>query len=265
MTALAAPLTRPTVEHLTPHDLVTYSRCPFEMELMHRARGHVAAAPGAAVPVLANGAPLRHSPLFSPPQSAVRVFEGRLDLFDTDTLVYEDEGEEDLPVLFPPERVRPDPTFRTHGSNLQDDELGLSGRPDLILRRAGGAFVPLEYKATHLFLGWRSMHLESHGRTFDMLQALAECRLVHAASGVRPAYGIVLYGDRGADGAHEGWVEVPYTDAEERWLRAALAQIRADDARSPVPTERNCSGCEPNRNGNCRYAAARYDGPHRAF
>lgn len=265
MSAVALPLARPAVEHLTPHDLVTYSRCPFEMELMHRARARVATAPGPGGPVLANGAPLRHSPLFAPPQSAVRVNEGRLDLFDADTLVYEDEGEADLPVLFPPERVRPDPAFRVHGANLRDDELGLSGRPDLIIRRAGGVLVPVEYKATHLFLGWRSMHLESHGRVFDTLQAIAECRLVHAASGVRPPYGIVLYGDRGAEGEHEGWVEVPYGGAEERWLHAALVQIRTDAARAPVPSERNCAGCEPNRDASCRYAAARYSGPHRAF
>lgn len=265
MSAVALPLARPAVEHLTPHDLVTYSRCPFEMELMHRRHAHGVPAPESVGPILSGGAPLRHSPLFTPPHGVVRVMEGRLDVFDSDTLVYVDEGEEDLPVLFPPERVRPDPAFRVHGVNLLDDELGLSGRPDFILRRAGGVLVPVEYKETHLFLGWRSMHLESHGRGFDMLQAIAECRLVHAVSGVRPPYGIVLYGDRGADGEHEGWVEVPYTDAEERWLRAALVQIRTDTARSPVPTERNCAGCEPNRDGSCRYAAARYVGPHRSF
>lgn len=265
MSAAVLALPRPALEHLTPHDLVTYSRCPFEMELMRHRHAGATATPAPAGPILSGGAPLHHSPLFTPPHGAVRVNEGRLDLFDSDTLVYADEGEDDLPVLFPPERVRPDPAFRVHGVNLFDNELGLSGRPDFIIRRAGGVPVPIEYKETHLFLGWRSMHLESHGRGFDMLQAIAECRLVHAASGVRPPYGIVLYGDRGADGEHEGWVEVPYTDAEERWLRAALVQIRTDTARSPVPTERNCAGCEPNHDSACRYAAARFAGPHQAF
>ncbi|MCI4336623.1 MAG: hypothetical protein L3K17_05440 [Thermoplasmata archaeon] len=265
MSAVVLPLARPVVEHLTPHDLVTYSRCPFEMELHHRQRAHSGPLSAASDLPLAAGAPLRHSPLFSPPHGAVRVFEGRLDLFDTDYLVYQDEGESEMPMLFPPERVRPDPKFRVHGANLQDDELGLSGRPDFVIRRAGGVTVPIEYKETHLFLGWKSLHLESHGRGFDMLQAIAECRLVHVASGVRPPYGIVLYGDRGSEGEHEGWVEVPYGDAEEHWLKAALVQIRTDAARAPVPNERNCSGCEPNRDGLCRFAASRYTGPHRAF
>lgn len=262
MSATTAPLLAP-VEHLTPHDLVTYSRCPFEMELHHRERAiHL---PGTTVgdPWLAGGAPLRHSPLFAPPHDQVRVFDGRLDLFNSDYLVYEDEGEDDLPVLFPPERVRPEPKFRLHGVNLRDDELGLSGRPDFILQRAGGAYVPVEYKETHLFLGWKSMHLENHGRGFDLLQSIAECRLVHAVSGVRPPYGIVLYGDRGSDGEHEGWVEVPYGDREEHWLRAALLQIRADRERAPVPTERNCTACEPNREGHCRFAAVPFGGASR--
>lgn len=259
----AMPALAPTIEHLTPHDLVTYSRCPYEMELRHRL--HAAQVAGGPLPsaLLANGPALHHSPLFAPPQGQVRVYEGRLDVSETDVLVYEDEGERDLPILFPEERIRPEPIFRRHGPNLVDDELRFSGRPDYIVRRSNGEFIPVEYKATHLFVGWKSAHQENHGRGFDLLQAIAECRLVHTASGVRPSHGIVLYGDRGADGAHEGWVEVPYGEAEEHWLRAALRQIRSDRERSPVPSERNCSGCEPNREGHCRYAATRFEGAHR--
>ena len=29
-----------------------------------------------------------------------------------------------------------------------------------------------------------------------------------------------------------------------------------------VPAERNCGSCEPNAEGLCRFAAARYEGPH---
>jgi len=263
MAVATAPLAR-TVEHLTPHDLVTYSRCPFEMELQHRQRAAARTGVPVAGPLLASGPALRHSPLFSPPSTGARVVEGRLDLGPRDTLVYLDEGEDGLPVLFPPERVRPDPAFRARGANLLDDELGLSGRPDMVIRRGDGRLVPLEFKATHLFYGWRAHHVESHGRPFDVLQAIAECRLVHAVTGERPAGGIVLYGDRGADGDHEGWIEVSYGPAEEHWLRAALLQIRGDTERSPVPSERNCAGCEPHGAGLCRYAAARYEGPHRA-
>lgn len=248
---LAAP------EHLSPHDLVTYSRCPHEMVLHRQARNEMlhggAPLPGSPPADLA-GAAERHSPLFAPPLHNVTANEGRLDLYPSDLLVYEDDDEEGLPVLFPPERVRPDPALGRHGFTLIDDELGLSGRPDLVVRRDARTIFPIEYKSTHLFTGFH----EAHGRAFDVIQAIAECRLVHAATGLRPARGIVLYGDVKGDGEREGWVEVPYTDAEERWLRAALAQVRADRDRHPVPNERNCAACEPNRDGRCRYAAVRF-------
>ena len=254
---MIAPPLAAAVEHLSPHDLVTYYRCPYEMEL-HRAR-RVGPGPAPAGPVTPpDVVPLRRSPLFDPPVGRAQANEGRLDVAPTDTLVYLDEHERGLPVLFPPERVSIHPSVRAHGLTLVDPELGLSGRPDLVVRRADGALFPVEYKSTHLFVGFH----EAHGRAFDALQAIAECRLVHAALGVRPTHGVVLYGDVEGDGAREGWVEVPYGDAEERWLKVALSQIRADRTRAPVPAERNCSGCEPNGEGLCRYAAARFDRPH---
>jgi len=258
MQALVAP---PALEHLTPHDLVTYFRCPHEMEL-HRA-AHARSTSGTMGPVRTppDVVPQRHSPLFAPPLGQPVVIEGRLDLGAHDRLVYEDDEEDDLPVLFPPEQVALDRRFLAAPRNLTDAELGFAGRPDLVVERANGALVPVEYKATHLFVGYH----EAHGRFFDTVQAIAECRLVHAAFGRRPTAGIILYGDQAGGGQHEGWVEIPYGDAEERWLRVALAQIRADAVRPPVPAERNCAGCEPNGLGLCRYAAARYDGPHRAL
>jgi hypothetical protein len=244
-------------EHLTPHDLVTYFRCPHEMELAHAAKAR--GVSGALGPVRTpdDVVPLRHSPLYAP-LGHLTVNEGRLDVGPRDRLVYEDEGEDDLPVLFPPERVALDPRFRTGPGNLVDPELGFAGRPDLIIERADGTLVPVEYKATHLFVGYH----EAHGRYFDTVQAIAECRLVHVAFGRRPTHGIVLYGDQAGGGAREGWVEIPYGDDAEHWLRSALAQIRSDSVRAPVPAERNCGGCEPNADGLCRYAAARYEGPH---
>ena len=247
-------------EHLTPHDLVTYSRCPYEMEVV-RARRASLHAPTPVTPCTPSDVvPERHSPLFSPPVMHIRANDGRLGLDAHHTLVYVDEGEDDLPVLFAPDRVRPDPRFALHGGTLFDDAWGLSGRPDFVVRSPDGGLFPIEYKATHLFTGYH----ESHGRSFDAIQAIAECRLVHAVTGQRPTHGLVLYGDVAGDGAHEGWVEVPYGDSEEHWLKAALTQIRSDRVRPPVPAERNCSGCEANRDGLCRFAAARYDGPHRA-
>src|SRR5579871_3634876 len=281
-------------EHLTPHDLVTYSRCPFEMELVHASRASLRAGTPVAPRTPLDVIPERHSPLFSPPVHRMVVNEGRLDLFPTDTLIYEDEGEDDLPMIFPPQQVRIDERLKEHGGNLIDPELGFAGRPDLIVKRSNGGLFPVEYKSTHLFVGYheshgrpfdaiqaiaacrlvpamtvtRSTHLfvgynESHGRPFDAIQAIAECRLVHAMTGTRPTHGVVLYGDAAGDGAREGWVEVPYGEPEEHWLRAALAQIRADKIRPPVPAERNCASCGPNGEGKCRFAAARPEsGPH---
>ena len=255
---LEQPIPLAPTEHLTPHDLVTYFRCPHEMELARELHAQRSGHPPLPVRTPADVVPLRHSPLLPPPLGHLAVNEGRLDLFDGDTLVYEDTEEDELPVLFAPERVRLDPRFSNGRSNLVDTELGIAGRPDLVIRRAGGALVPLEYKSTHLFVGYH----EAHGRLFDTVQAIAECRLVQATFGVRPPCGIILYGDAHGGGAHEGWVEIPYGEAEERWLHAALAQVRADRSRPPVPAERNCGSCGPNAEGLCRFAACRYEGPH---
>ncbi|MCI4358634.1 MAG: hypothetical protein L3J99_06365 [Thermoplasmata archaeon] len=257
---MLAPPAPPLLEHLYPHDLVTYYRCPYEMELHRSHRTGVNPPPTPAVTPL-DVVPLHRSPLFDPPVLRAQANEGRLDLFPTDRLVYLDEHEEGLPVLFAPENISIHPYVKTHGLTLTDAELGFSGRPDLIVGRSDGSLFPVEYKSTHLYVGYH----EAHGRAFDVLQAIAECRLVHTALGVRPTHGIVLYGDVEGNGVREGWVDVPYGDAEERWLKVALAQIRADRTRAPVPAERNCSGCEPNAEGLCRYAAARFDRPHPGF
>ena len=255
---LEQPIALAPTEHLTPHDLVTYFRCPHEMELARVRHAQGAGHPAPPVRTPPDVVPLRHSPLLPPPLGHLAVNEGRLDVLEGDTLVYEDPEEDDLPVLFAPERVRLDPRFSNGRTNLVDPELGIAGRPDLVIRRAGGALVPLEYKSTHLFVGYH----EAHGRLFDTVQAIAECRLVQTSFGVRPTGGIILYGDARGGGAHEGWVEIPYGEADERWLLAALAHVRADRSRPPVAAERNCGSCGPNSEGLCRFAACRYEGPH---
>ncbi|HTP54293.1 MAG TPA: hypothetical protein VML94_04940 [Thermoplasmata archaeon] len=250
---MLAPLAPPALEHLTPHDLVTYFRCSHEMELGRSRRAHTVGGPVGPVRTPADVVPLRHSPMFAPPTGHLAVNEGRLDIGPHDRLVYEDDGEDDLPVLFAPEQVHLDARFSNGRSTLVDPAWGLAGRPDLVIQRADGSIVPVEYKETHLFVGYH----EAHGRLFDTVQAVAECRLVEVAFGRRPPFGIVLYGDAAGNGLREGWVEVPYGDAEERWLKVALAQVRDDATRAPVPAERNCASCEPNAAGMCRYAAAR--------
>jgi hypothetical protein len=241
-------------EHVTPHDLVTYSRCPHEMELLRSRHASLITGQPVVARTPMDVIPLHHSPLFSPPNLGVAVNDGRLDVAPDDRLVYEDVGEVDLPILFADGQVEIDPRYRPPNLTLIDPAFGLSGRPDFVVRHRSGELVPVEYKSTHLFVGYH----ESHGRTFDVIQAIAECRLVHAAFGHRPSHGIVLYGDVAGDGEHEGWIQIPYGDAEERWLRAAITQIRSDGTRAPVPAETNCATCVPNREGLCRYAAARY-------
>jgi hypothetical protein len=255
----AAQLTHP--EHLTPHDLVTYSRCPYEMELLHSRHASLVTGHEVSVRTPLDVVPLRHSPLFPPPTAAVTVNEGRLDVNPDDRLIYEDEGETGLPILFAEEQIQLDARYRSPHGTLIDSALGLSGRPDFVIRQRAGILMPVEYKSTHLFVGYH----ESHGRTFDMIQAIAECRLVHASFGQRPSHGIILYGDVAGEGQREGWVKVPYGDAEERWLLAAVGQVRTDGTRAPVPAERNCANCEPNRDGLCRYAAARNGEAHGAL
>lgn len=255
---MLAPLAAPAAEHLTPHDLVTYFRCPHEMELVRAM--HLERTTGTLGPVRTplDVIPLRQSPLFSPPLGQVAVNEGRLDLLDDDRLVYEDPGEDDLPMLFPPERVQIDPKFANGRSTLVDVAWGFAGRPDFVVRRGDGGLFPVEYKETHLFGGYH----EAHGRLFDTIQAIAECRLVEATFGRRPSFGVILYGDESGGGVHEGWVQIPYGDAEERWLQVAMDQVRADRTRAPVPALRTCGSCEPNSEGLCRFAVARYEGPH---
>lgn len=258
-TLVPAPTAALAAEPLTPHDLVTYFRCPHELELAEACRHAPRGTPIEALSVRTprEVVPLHRSPLDALPPGVPTFNDGRFDVFPADRLVYEDEGEEDeLPILFAPEQTRPDPVFRQHGFNLVDPELGLSGRPDLIVLRSG-AFIPIEYKSTHPF---RDLHAV-HGRGFDLVQLFVECRLIEAVTGRRPPYGVLLYGDRGGDGAHEGWFQVPYTSAEAAWVTRAVATVRADRVRAPVPSERTCSSCPPHRDGLCRFAAARFAGP----
>jgi hypothetical protein len=206
---MAVAIAAPALEHLTPHDLVTYYRCPHEMELVHVQRASQR-----------DGGP-------ASPRT---------------------------PMLFASNQMRIESRFLTHNRNLIDEELGLSGRPDLVVLRADHSYAPIEYKSTHPFHGLHA----THGRAFDIIQVLAECRLVAATVGSLPRRGYLIYGDAAGNGQHEGWIEVPYGPAEDAWITGAVRSIRADTVRAPVPHETNCATCAPHRDGLCPYAAARY-------
>ena len=257
--AVPAATPAPAVEHLSPHDIVTYFRCPHEMEL-HRAQ-HLSWRTGQAVlPLTPTGTPPSgHSPLTAPPGESANAQPGRLIIGVHDLLLYQDPDESGLPILFPPEQSHAHAFVRQHGATLMDPSWGLSGRPDLVVRRGDGQVFPVEYKETHL---WEGYH-EAHGRFFDVLQAIAECRLVEAVWGAAPRFGVVYYGDAAGGGEREGWIEVPYGAPQRDWLQAAMTLIRADRIRAAVPAERNCEHCEPNRDGLCRYACGSFDQHHR--
>ncbi|MCI4323765.1 MAG: hypothetical protein L3K03_07090 [Thermoplasmata archaeon] len=253
---MAVAIAAPVLEHLTPHDLVTYYRCPHEMELVHTQRASQRDGAPSSPRTPRDVVPLHRSPLVEPPHVNASVNGGRFDVFPQDSIVYQDEGEDDLPMLFAPNQVRLDSRFLTHNRNLIDSELGLSGRPDLVVRRGDQSYAPIEYKSTHPFHGLHA----THGRAFDIIQVLAECRLVAATVGALPRHGYLIYGDAAGDGQHEGWIEVPYGPQEDAWITNAVRTVRADNVRAPVPHETNCSSCAPHRDGLCPYAASRYQG-----
>lgn len=254
----ASPSSSAPAEHLSPHDIVTYFRCPHEMEL-HRAQ-HLSWRSGQAVQPLTPNAtpPASHSPLPPPPGESSQAQPGRLIIGPHDLLLYEDPDESGLPILFPPEQSHVHAFLRQHGATLMDTAWGLSGRPDLVVRRGDGQLYPVEFKETHLWEGYQ----EHHGRFFDVLQVIAECRLVEAVWGSAPRFGVVYYGDTQGGGEREGYVEVPYGVPQREWLQAAMTIIRADRIRAPVPAERNCGHCEPNRDGLCRYASLGFEQHH---
>lgn len=247
------------VEHLSPHDIVTYFRCPHEMEL-HRAQ-HLSWRTGQPVAARTplGTPPSLHSPLGPPPGESSNAMQGRLIVSIHDQLVYEDPDETGIPALFPSEQNHAKAFLRDHGPTLMDNSWGLSGRPDLVVRRGDGSYYPVEFKETHL---WEGYH-EAHGRFFDILQVIAECRLVEATWGAAPRAGVVYYGDTEGSGERQGTVEVPYGEPQRAWLQRAMTLIRADRIRAPVPAERNCNHCEPNRDGLCKYAQAGFSTSHR--
>ncbi len=255
-----APLPGPaqSLEHLSPHDLVTYFRCPHEMEL-HRAQ-HLSWRTGQPMTPRTPDGTLStpRSPLLPPPVGEPQVVHGRLDVGLNDVLVYQDPDEPSLPFLFPSERNHAHAFLHANSPTLADPAWGLSGRPDYVVRTPQGTFYPVEYKETHLFEDYP----RHHGRFFDFLQVLAECRLVEAVWGSAPRSGFVYYGDSAGGGEREGWVEVPYAGPAQRWLEQALRIIRADRIRAPVPNPGNCTHCEPNRDGLCRYARGDFEELH---
>jgi CRISPR-associated exonuclease Cas4 len=113
---------------------------------------------------------------------------------------------------------------------LFSKQLGLTGKPDYLVRR-GGEVMPVEVK---------SMAAPAGGpHAAHTFQLAAYCALVAEAYGRRPVYGLIKYADQ--------TLAVPYTDALEAELRALLDEIRADREAEDVPRSHDqptrCRGC----------------------
>jgi CRISPR-associated exonuclease Cas4 len=111
---------------------------------------------------------------------------------------------------------------------LIDAELGLTGRPDALLETRRGR-VPVEIKSG-------AAPDEPHAS--HVLQLMAYCRLVQAAYGRRPPYGILKYADRA--------FKVPYSRRAEADLKRAIQAIQALGAQLPDRSHRDparCAGC----------------------
>lgn len=113
---------------------------------------------------------------------------------------------------------------------LVSRRLGLTGRPDYLVREKGG-LVPVEVKS--------GAAPSTGAHAAHVYQLAAYCALVAEAYGQRPVYGLIQYRDR--------LLRVPYTPLLEQELLAILAQMRAglveaDVARSHESASR-CRGC----------------------
>jgi CRISPR-associated exonuclease Cas4 len=113
---------------------------------------------------------------------------------------------------------------------LTSRRLGLTGRPDYLVREQGG-LVPVEVKS--------GAAPPKGAHAAHVYQLAAYCALVTEAYGQRPAYGLIQYRDR--------LLRVPYTPLLEQELTALLAQMRAglteDEVDRSHSSPSRCRGC----------------------
>jgi CRISPR-associated exonuclease Cas4 len=118
-------------------------------------------------------------------------------------------------------------------TELRSLNLGISGKPDCLIRTADGV-VPVELK--------KSRKPPTRGEVYPnhMIQNLAYCALVEDQMNERVPYGLVIY-------AGEQVRRVDFTEANRRWLLQVVSEVRA--ARGLITLNRNhnqrgrCSGC----------------------
>jgi CRISPR-associated exonuclease Cas4 len=112
---------------------------------------------------------------------------------------------------------------------LYDAELGLTGKPDYIIKQ-NGHLIPVEVKTGRT----PEAPYDSH-----IFQLAAYCHLIDKAYGKRPTHGIIHYPARD--------FAVDYTRELESALLDLIADLRVDERRSDVPRsheeEHRCLRC----------------------
>lgn len=114
------------------------------------------------------------------------------------------------------------------GRALYDPVFHLTGRPDYLVEQAGSV-IPVEVK---------SGRAPARPWPGQVLQLAAYCRLVHASTGNRPAYGVLKYADRA--------LAVDYDDSLEANLRNILAEMRRSQGLEMERSHESpgrCRGC----------------------
>jgi CRISPR-associated exonuclease Cas4 len=119
------------------------------------------------------------------------------------------------------------------GEPLRSHTLGISGKPDCLIRTADGT-VPVELK--------NSSKPPARGEVYPnhMIQALAYCALVEDQMKVRVPYALVIY-------AGQQVRRVEITDARRHWLLDTIRKVEL--ARERMAANRNhdhrgrCAGC----------------------
>jgi len=117
--------------------------------------------------------------------------------------------------------------------NLRSLKLGISGKPDCLIRTADG-IVPVELK--------KSKRPPARGEVYPnhMIQNLAYCALVEERLKERVPYGLVIY-------AGQQVRRVEFTDSNRRWLMHTIAALQAARFANQAKRSHNqrgrCSGC----------------------
>jgi CRISPR/Cas system-associated exonuclease Cas4 (RecB family) len=117
--------------------------------------------------------------------------------------------------------------------NLRSPKLGISGKPDCLIRTADG-IVPVELR--------KSKRPPARGEVYSnhMIQNLAYCSLVGEQLRERVPYALVIY-------AGQQVRRVEFTDPNRKWLMDTIDAVQAARFRKQAKRNHNqrgrCSGC----------------------